>query len=366
MSVSPTPRQPRLSTLPVERAKEAIRVLENKIRSEFGCEVHLGSEIEFVVKAKPGLQFTGNPLELEPGKLNTTEEDFTPQGWRPDGEQADKLYPKSPYICYSYVESAQKPPLYKYEVVVSHRAISKDHLDGEHSRGNLLARVIEATNADILGQYQGGKMPTGSYYAHVQALRDKTEAVHLTPFIEYITCGQHINVSVVGDPALLTPDAHKKIEESIKDVTLDGLYLLGTDKASLARFEKRSTAKYVMDKGGYFENAIPSAASNPYYSTLLTLAGVYEGLCRARGQQHALPAYLEKGRKSWETGRLADIAPRAEDVFFKQDNSVTRVLNQVQSGLGSQFSQTIRDFPPGREMRRVTIPGYSEGQAQSA
>ena len=374
MSISPTPQQPRLSTLPEQKAKAAIKLLEQKILDDFGYRVNLGAEIEFVVKAKP--QFDqANPLGIPPAKMQPTTEDLTPQGWRPEAPadpakrdprmayRDDGLFPDSPYICYSYLESAQKPPLYKYEAVISHRAIEKEDLGMEHSRGVHLGDVIEATNKLILGQYPGDKLPSGPYFEHVKALRARTEATYLTPFIEYITSGLHINVSLSHPKYEPSSSAHEVLTRAIKDTTLDGLYLLGTDEASMQRYAKRNTAKHVMNKGDYLENAVPSASSNPYYATLLTLAGVYEGLSRNQGKTPP-PAYAPEKPGLFNRGdSLNAVAPRAEEIFFRDNNTLTRVLNHVRPGLGDDFRETIRTYPPGREMRRVTIPGYGEGVA---
>jgi hypothetical protein len=381
MSVSPTPQQPRLSTLPEQKAKAAIKLLEQKILDEFGYRVNLGAEIEFVVKAKP--QFNrANPLDVPHAKMETTVEDFTPQGWRPEAPadpakrdpkmayRDDVLFPDSPYICYSYLESqlAQRPPLYKYEAVISHRAIEKEERGMEHSRGVHLGDVIEATNKLILGEYPGDKLPSGPYFEHVKALRARTEATYLTPYIDHITSGLHINVSLSHPQYEPSPAAHEVLARAIKDTTLDGLFLLGTDEASMQRYEKRNRAKYVKNSGDYLENALPSASSNPYYATLLTLAGVYEGLSRMQGKTLP-PAYAPEKPGLFHRGdslhHVASTKEHVEEIFFRENNTLTRVLNTVQPGLGDDFRETIRTYPPGKEMRRVTIPGYSEGAAVS-
>ena len=129
----------------------------------------------------------------------------------------------------------------------------------------------------------------------------------------------------------------------------------------MQRYEKRNTAKYVFNKGDYLENAVPSASSNPYYATLLTLAGVYEGLSRIQGKTLP-PAYAPEKPGLFNRGdSLNAVAPRAEEIFFHENNTLTRVLNHVQPGLGDDFRETIRTYPPGKEMRRVSIPGYGEG-----
>ena len=45
-------RSPRLSTLPVEQAKEAIALLEKRIAEDFGYYISLGAELEFVVRSR--------------------------------------------------------------------------------------------------------------------------------------------------------------------------------------------------------------------------------------------------------------------------------------------------------------------------
>jgi hypothetical protein len=392
---TPLQRQPRLSALPVEQAKQAIALLEQKIYADYGYQVSMGAELEFLAKAKEEFEKTklaedgkDNPLGLSRKKPTAGNGAFTPQGWRPEkpasGQDVDPdtaykddiLFPESPYVCYSYLEQAHNPPFYLYETVISHRATEKeDQGTAAHSRGLLTARAIEAVSATILGQHLSPGIPRADHFpgmhalrTNAQELRSRLEWVSLAPFAEKIPSGMHINVGIGTAQHQPSEAEMKMIAGAIKDVTLDGLYLLGTDPASMQRYQKRNPSKYVeyKERGHYIENALPSSSTNPYYATLLTLAGIYEGLGRIHGKP-VPPAYGPEAPGLFNRGdKLNQVAPRAHDIFFDTRNSLTRVLNHVQSGLGSQFNNTIRDFPPGREMRRVTIPGYGEGLALGA
>ena len=346
------PKAPRLSTLPVEQAKDAIALLEKRIADDFGYYVSLGAELEFVVRAREGVQ--GEPLgirALEPHEQS----DHTPQGWRPETQRNDALFPDSPYICYSYREDKTLPPLYKYETVISHRAIDKEDKDDHVGRGALLSRVVDSITAAILGDYRNGVAPANA----PQGLRDKVSEIHVTPYVydvlshsdAGITNGLHINASIHRYGAPITMQQQGVVERAIRKMCKDTIYLLGTDEKSMMRYKTRNSEKDIVSKFDYIENALPGAASNPYYATLTTLAGIYAGLAELKGSSLFTTA---SAHEAIGEHKLHPIALRAKEVFQHPQNQLHAVLNHLEPGRGDQFFDTIDAHPPGTEMRRVS------------
>jgi hypothetical protein len=354
----------RKSTKPVEEAKYIIQRLEQRIAEDFGCDVSLGAEIEFVVKSKDGdVPFKMGPLG-----------DYAPQATRSKEQKhksPDEFFPDSPYVCYSYKELSS-PPFYQYESVISHEAIDEKALERAQVKGVLLGKVIEGVMGEIVRASYRPKNSSEEVrhlrdYAHIHRLHDKASVIYMQPFVETfpgsakqtgLCNGININIGVTehasGENIIAkTPSKRFAIKQAVKDIELDNLYLLGTDENNGMRFKARNNSQYVaedfMDE--YIENSMPSVSSNPYYAVLLTLAGVYAGLQHAKSQTASttIAAHLEKQLQP----RYIDILPHAEELFNHQDNALRAVLNHLEDGLGDRFIETIQKHPPGTEWRRV-------------
>jgi len=357
----PEPQKPD----PQKLARTAIHLLEQKIHDEFGYDIEMGAELEFVVKVKENsnniVKESDNPLGLP--RDTEVKKRYTTQDKRLSYDAAkDSLFPNSPYICYCYKENDVSPPLYKYEAVISHEGTNKKKVSSDYSRAIHTAKIIDATYATIFGSFNSDNTPLSKNYKHATDLRNNiVEQVILDPSIEahykeakYITNGLHINFSLNNAGGNFNHKTLNYVTNNVKEASLKLMYLLDDDKKSKNRYSERDvfSEKTVKADGekkksnfsndsGRIENAVPSAASNPYYAILVTLLGVYSGL-----KQMEIPT---------NTDSLVESASKAKDVFEAADNPYRKILNELDSeynpDLGDHFWNAIAQTPPSQETR---------------
>ena len=402
-------------------AKEAIRVLEKALKEEFGVDAHVGAELEFEIYIPPGLQppkhgGAFNPLQGEgrnfkrryrhPGHSPPSDTSYTPAGKKeslyytidlPDHaasgslkahDVSDALFPRSPIIAYTYhEENLPNENWHTYEAVISHEAV--DDIPFGKERGLFLARSIEAARRTV-----AYTPPERTAFA-VDPLRKKKESDdpehnvwlskmahgiterNTSGFGPFCTHGMHLNVTLdieglpfFSEVAYGQPKKERQnaLIRGMSEIFNENAYLLHSDDSSLRRAMERREQKGTLGitmKGERLEIARPPADANPYYATMLALAGMYYTLHEYKFDREAwvFPAAEntapmcnsnDKGAKlmydqgqnySNESSLEADMKAN----FFDKHRLLEHTLNGLKPELGCRFMTAIERTPPGQE-----------------
>jgi len=348
---------------PQKLARTAIHLLEQKIHDEFGYDLEIGAELEFVVKAKDEFKDDRNPLGLASAD-EAKKAGFTPSLHR-SHEAKDILFPNNPFVAYCYKEIGVSSPYFQYEAVISHEVFNNKMVASDYSRAIGAARAIEKTHADISGLHHD-KIQETNLSANVDA-----QCQHYPFDIDHINNGLHINLSINNCNESKNTNVFDKNSYIVKNVintTQELIYLLGTNDNSMTRYNDRDAygCKKINTNYGYettpdyIENAIPSASSNPYYAILVTLLGAYRGL------------QMERDGISAPENRdtLVESTMKAKATFEAPDNPYRQLLNELDPehnpNLGDEFWEAIAKTPPSTEPRLYQKQGLVDARATSA
>lgn len=388
--------------------RRAIHVMENAIYNKFGYVPIMGAELEFCLRLNPSLP--NDRLQCPIPALGNSEANKALRGYEPSlarvvtalernpaldetarrAELAalqtspfdtldikkpwDPMFPKSPFVCYSYKEHQGRYPFYKYEAVVSHDAhfgpmippTMQTEAEGESvarplNRMNTYAHVIQSLRSSLKHGMTDAQHKFAGTAAWKQFRDQYVEDVLLDPFIAVndnqpdamwkdYSCGMHMTVSLFNPSTrsiMEDQDEMLVLKKHLVDASYHGLAMLGTDAAARQRYTMyenqqnlRDYVRYCVPGAGsgtnnsYLENRFASSSSDPYYAVLLNLVGIYNAMehLKAHGSAHAVPT---------REGRIDEAFDTAEQRLADPKNPVRCTLNQVEEGLGDSVFENV-------------------------
>lgn len=402
-------------------AKEAIRVLEKALKEEFGVDLHIGAELEFEVQIPPHLHppkpgGTFNPLQGEgrsfkrqyrkSGQPLPSDTSYTPAGKKesvfytidlPDRvspgtlkahDVSDAVFPRSPIVAYTYhEEELPHEGWHNYEAVISHEAM--DEIPFGEDRGLYLARCIEATRKTIahtpperrafaidpLGKKKESDDP--EHNAWLARMAHGIQERNTSGFGPFCTHGMHLNVTLdidgvpyFGKQAYGQPRQERQnaLIRGMSEIFNENAYLLHASAPSLVRAmqrrEQTGNTGIQMKKKERLEITRAPTDANPYYATMLALAGVYYTLHDYRFDQNTQVFHRQEKtlyvNSINEPNKLIynhmldykhsiNLETKMKEVFFDKHRLLEKTLNGLEPELGARFMDAIKRMPPGQE-----------------
>lgn len=341
---------------PVALAKHAIRVLEEKLASQFNVKPVMGAELEFGILPRGDDTFLGILGKEQTVIHNGIDDIYAPSVTRVHLER-DNWFPDSHRVAYSYRESPQPHTLWQQaEVVISHQPTrGADSLS--------LARTIEAMRHHLRTLPRGYKPGSSMTFDGLQHYA-KWKPLHRTigDTIRFdasiaganIHNGMHLNCSFIdsrtGETCLDDDRTQRHCMNGISAMCEENLYLLGSSYPALERFMNNfgrgANTQHHLCKAkhqalaSYVENRIPPADANPYYAVMLQLAGMYRTL-------------QQQDRDADPQARVSTAYEKLSPALLYQRHTkgtlLRDTLNRVEPGLGEKFMSGIVRHPPGQE-----------------
>lgn len=335
--------------------REAINLLETKIYEEFGYNVRMGAEFEYLVECNSDLphEMQYNPLGLK-NALDVKHLSYVPSEEQELSCNRDPLFPKSPYVTYSYRELKHTHPYYLCESVISHEAnygpMDPAQNNGTLTRMSRLGDVISSLRNTVLNGDGGSKRDFRRHYVDKVSCKAYDTASNTKSDL-------HLNVSLVDakDGWILNHSFYNTIVPFLARASADGMKLIGTDENHHERYKKKGGDHYNLDEElcvadprdnkrfteSWIENRLPAADSDPHLSILVTLVGIYRGLEWRRDGEGIIP-YEERLAVN---KKLTALTNEAEERFNAEDNVVRATLNMIDptQHLGDRIFDHVRE-----------------------
>lgn len=337
---------------PEALAKHAIKLLEQRIRNDFGLRVAMGAEVEFAVLPNQA-NLTDARFSL-PDKLGS---DFlyTASAARSQ-KQRDRWFPESRRVNRTYRESPTMCSWQQMEVVLTHEP---SRADGEPLKTDCitLGHTIAALRNHIKHMPRGLKnAPTQEqqidrfYWQQLRAHHIHEVRFNASIPSSNIHNGLHLNMSLIGadncEPILQQPRMATQLQNNLGYMMEENLYLLGSSYPAIERWRdhygRRVTtfSQQIKKKVDYLENRLPAADSNPYYAIMLQLAGTYNALAESSE---------DASQCDPQTHHMDMLSPSLLMKEFNNGILLKQTLNTMEPGLGNRFYAAIAKTPPGHE-----------------
>jgi hypothetical protein len=342
---------------PIALAKEAIVLLEQRMKTEFGVRPQFGAELEFATQSRIKM-----PLKIKrPENIKSARRPIA--SIQQTKHKRDPVFPNSPVVAYTYIELCADSGWGTWEVLLTHQPVRGDGTV-RPSGGLEIARAIEALKFQLCHPKSGYK--NGWRSVAVTKWQDFLEkadskAVIQGSISDYTTLGLHLNgnlVDIQNGVSLSMGDGNylQYLLHGLKQQFVESHYLLGTSDPSIQRMHSRAyNLSFLNGCNRYIENTLPHADSNPYYVAMLELAGIYRGLYahRAGAQQADSALEANESSKKKECDNRATATAKTLKSQFEQSHLLRDTLNDLRTGLGDEFYAAIEKLPPGKEQSAV-------------